>query len=431
MSFDKLSYHKGDALSVTLSLPKCLPKGWEIKKLGEVCDVIGGGTPSKKNSKFYEGDILWATVRDMKSEIISDTEFKITEEAVKKSSTNIIPKGNVIIATRVGLGKVCLIQKDTAINQDLRGVVPKKSKQLDNRFLFQWFKSISHLIVEEGTGATVQGVKLPFVKDLPIPLPPLPEQQRIVSILDECFSAIERSRNNAERCLSLSKALFESYLQRVFENGNWETKKWGELCDFVRGPFGGSLKKSVFKESGYVVYEQKHAIHDHFNQLRYFIDEEKFNEMKRFEVFPGDIIMSCSGVTLGRVAVVPDGIPKGIINQALLKLTPKKNVSVHFIKHWLRSNIFQKIIFDYSGGAAIPNVPSAKILKDIKIPCPSLKEQEKIVNEIETVLCETKRLESIYQQKLLYLDELKKSVLQKAFAGELTMDNVELTMHNG
>ena len=85
-----------------------LPRGWEIKKLGEVCDVIGGGTPSKKNSKFYEGNILWATVRDMKSEILSDTEFKITEEAVKNSSTNIIPKGNVIIATRVGLGKVCL-----------------------------------------------------------------------------------------------------------------------------------------------------------------------------------------------------------------------------------------------------------------------------------------------------------------------------------
>lgn len=150
-----------------------------------------------------------------------------------------------------------------------------------------------------------------------------------------------------------------------------------------------------------------------------FINEEKFNEMKRFELFPGDIIMSCSGVTLGRVAIVPDGIPQGIINQALLKLTPKKNVSVHFIKHWLRSNIFQKIIFDYSGGAAIPNVPSAKILKDIKIPFPSLKEQERIVTEIETVLSESKRLENIYEKKISDFEELKKSILRKAFAGEL------------
>src|SRR5690606_12849325 len=210
-----------------------MKQGWEIKKLGEVCDVIGGGTPSKKNLKFYEGDILWATVRDMKSEVISDTEFKITEEAVKKSSTNVIPKGNVIIATRVGLGKVCLIEKDTAINQDLRGIVPKTFKQLDTGFLFQWFKSISHLIVEEGTGATVQGVKLPFIKDLPIPLPPLPEQQRIVSILDEAFAAIAKAKTNAEQNLKNAKELFESYLQGVFENGGdgWEEKKLGEVFE--------------------------------------------------------------------------------------------------------------------------------------------------------------------------------------------------------
>lgn len=270
------------------------------------------------------------------------------------------------------------------------------------------------------TGATgIIHISNTGLKKLKIPFPTYQEQQRIVSILDEAFAAIAKAKANAEQNLKNAKELFESYLQGVFENGNWETKKWGELCDFVRGPFGGSLKKNVFKESGYVVYEQKHAIHDHFNQLRYFIDEEKFNEMKRFEVFPGDIIMSCSGVTLGRVAIVPDGIPKGIINQALLKLTPKKNVNVHFIKHWLRSRIFQKIIFDYSGGAAIPNVPSAKILKDIKIPCPRLKEQERIVTEIEIVLNESKRLEGIYQRKIDDLEELKKSILQKAFAGEL------------
>ncbi|MBX2967050.1 MAG: restriction endonuclease subunit S [Cyclobacteriaceae bacterium] len=270
------------------------------------------------------------------------------------------------------------------------------------------------------TGATgIIHISNTGLKKLKVPLPSYQEQQRIVSILDEAFAAIAKAKANAEQNLKNAKELFESYLQGVFENGKWETKKWGELCDFVRGPFGGSLKKNVFKESGYVVYEQKHAIHDHFNQLRYFIDEEKFNEMKRFEVFPGDIIMSCSGVTLGRVAVVPDGIPKGIINQALLKLTPKKNVNVHFIKHWLRSSIFQKIIFDFSGGAAIPNVPSAKILKDIKIPCPSLKEQERIVMEIEIVLNESKRLEGIYQRKIDDLEELKKSILQKAFAGEL------------
>jgi len=398
-----------------------MKKGWEIKKLGDVCRIVGGGTPSKKKELFYTGSILWATVRDMKVDLIETTEHKITHDAVNNSSTNIIPQGNVIIATRVGLGKVCLLKNDTAINQDLKGIIPLNLKILSIGYLYRWFTSISNKIINEGTGATVQGVKLTYINSLSIPLPPLKEQQRIVAILDKAFTAIATAKENAQQNLLNAKELFESYLQNVFENNgdDWAEKKWGDLCHFVRGPFGGSLKKSIFKESGYVVYEQKHAIHDHFNQLRYFIDEVKFNEMNRFEVKEGDIIMSCSGVTLGRVAIIPNNIPRGIINQALLKLTPSKEINVEFLKHWLRSNIFQTIIFKYAGGAAIPNVPAAKILKEIIIPLPNLKQQLNMVIGIEKMLSETKKLEIIYQQKVDDLEELKKSILQKAFNGEL------------
>jgi len=394
---------------------------WQTKKLGDVCEIIGGGTPSKGVKSFYEGKIPWATVRDMRQSTLVNTEFNITDKALEKSSCNLIPKNNVIIATRVGLGKVCMLAQDTAINQDLKAVIPKNKSQLGSLYLFWWFKSIAHVIMRQGTGATVKGVKLPFVKNLNVPVPSIEEQKRIVKILDEVFEGIEKAKKNTEKNLQNAKELFESYLQGIFEKpqSNWEVKKWGELCRFVRGPFGGSLKKSIFVEKGFAVYEQKHAIHDHFNQLRYYIDENKFNEMRRFEVKPGDIIMSCSGVTLGKVAVIPKNIPRGIINQALLKLTPNKGVSVHFLKHWLRSRIFQDIIFKYSGGAAIPNVPSAKILKEIYIRIPNLKEQIKIVDEIEILQEQTKKLESIYRQKLADLEELKKSVLQKAFAGEL------------
>src|SRR6056297_702227 len=163
---------------------------WEPKKLGEVCDVIGGGTPSKAIKKYYDGNIHWATVRDMKSDIISDTEHKITFEAVKNSSTNVIPKGNVVIATRVGLGKICLIENDTAINQDLRGVIPRNQKVLSVAFLYRWLKSVSKKIIEEGTGATVKGVKLPFIKCLIISIPPTNEQELIVSKFDSLSAEV-------------------------------------------------------------------------------------------------------------------------------------------------------------------------------------------------------------------------------------------------
>jgi type I restriction enzyme S subunit len=158
----------------------------------------------------------------------------------------------------------------------------------------------------------------------------------------------------------------------------WEVKTLGSLCDFVRGPFGGSLKKSCFKTSGYAVYEQQHAIYDQFEDIRYFIDESKYQEMKRFELFSGDLIMSCSG-TMGKVAIVPDGIPKGIINQALLKLSPRKDIIAEFLKYWMNSPNFQNELVKLSLGVAIKNVASVKVLKEIQIYLPLIPEQKRIV----------------------------------------------------
>jgi len=199
-------------------------EGWEEKKLGEVCNIIGGGTPSKGNNDFYGGNIPWATVRDMKNDLIKDTEHKITIEAVKNSSTNIIPKGNVIIATRVGLGKVCLLQNDTAINQDLRGVVPINAQKVSIGFLFRWFKTIAPQIIEEGTGATVQGVKLPFIKSLVISIPPIKVQEELVLKMNELSVEIKALETVYQVKLKDLEELKKSLLQKAFA-GELNTEK--------------------------------------------------------------------------------------------------------------------------------------------------------------------------------------------------------------
>jgi type I restriction enzyme, S subunit len=162
----------------------------------------------------------------------------------------------------------------------------------------------------------------------------------------------------------------------------WPTKTLGEVCGFVRGPFGGTLKKSGFVENGFAVYEQQHAIYNQFEEVRYFIDDAKFQEMQRFELHPNDLIMSCSG-TMGKVAIVPGNIRRGIINQALLKLTPTSAVSPDFLKYWMDSTDFQDSLKEQSGGAAIQNVASVGILKQIQISLPSLREQQRIVGIID------------------------------------------------
>lgn len=199
-------------------------------------------------------------------------------------------------------------------------------------------------------------------------------------------------------------------------------KKLGETCEFVRGPFGGSLKKDCFKPEGIAVYEQQHAIYNQFNEIRYFIDNNKFEEMKRFELKAGDLIMSCSG-TMGKVAIVPEGVRKGIINQALLKLTPRSNLDAEYLKYWMDSNDFQDSLAKVTVGAAIKNVASVKILKQIELPLPNIELQKQIIaildeafNAIDHAIANIEK--NIENAKELFQSKLNEIFSQKGVGWE-------------
>lgn len=156
----------------------------------------------------------------------------------------------------------------------------------------------------------------------------------------------------------------------------------GDITNLVRGPFGGSLKKEIFKSKGYKVYEQNDAIYGELEETRYFVDETKFDEMKRFQVHANDLIMSCSG-TLGKIALIYKNAPKGIINQALLKISPSKDVLPKFLKYMLESSLIQDLLKVNSQGGVITNVVSVKQLAQLEFPLPPVEVQDRIVTEIE------------------------------------------------
>jgi type I restriction enzyme, S subunit len=381
-----------------------LKDGWKKKVLGEICDIVGGGTPSKAIASFYNGCIPWATVRDMQGDIIKITECTITEEAVKKSSTNIIPKGNVVIATRVGLGKVCLIEKDTAINQDLRGIIPKNNQQLSIRYLFQWLKSISNIIVEEGTGATVQGVKLPFIKGLQIPLPPLSEQQRIVTILDEAFAAITKAKDSAEQNLQNAKELFESYLQSIFNTGNWEIKSVNEVCNEIFA--GGDAPKDDFSLNK----TEKYQIPIYANAVK---ERGLYGFTNFARVTTPSITIAARGSGTGHTEIRHENFVPIV---RLIVLIPNLSlINLDFLKRSIDNLTILR------SGSAIPQL-TVPMIKEYKLPLPSLTEQEEIILQVNALQVETQKLEGIYQQKIAALEELKKTILEKAFKGELVRE---------
>ena len=195
-------------------------EGWEYKELGKVCDIVGGGTPDTKNKEYWRGHIPWATVSDMNCDIIKSTGYYITEKGLNESSSRIIKKGEIIIATRVGLGKVCKLAVDTAINQDLKGVIPKDNSILRD-FIFYYFKHKAKYIVDNGIGATVKGVKIKFIEGLSFAFPSLSEQQSIVATLDSLKSKVDRLQENYEKISQECDALKQSILRQVFDYNNY------------------------------------------------------------------------------------------------------------------------------------------------------------------------------------------------------------------
>jgi len=399
---------------------------WKVKRLGDICKIVGGGTPSKSKPAYYTGCIPWATVRDLRQRYICETEFHITDDAVSNSSTNIIPSHNVIVATRVGLGKVCQNVCDLAINQDLRGIIPLNSEELDNNYLYWWFLLSAKQIIDAGTGATVQGIKVTFLKDLKIPLPSLWEQKRIVEILDEAFEGIDQAIANTEKNIQNARELFESYLNNIFTNkgDGWEEKTLADVCEKITD---GTHQTPKYFSQGFVFLSSKNVkdgIID-WDDIKY-IDLEQHKAMqKRLSPRKGDILLRKNGAGYGKGAIVDKDIVFDVY-VSLAVLRPLNFITSEFLLFFINSSFAMRQFDKRIKGAGVPNL-HLKEIQEVKISFPKeLVVQQKIVEKLKLLLFEVKCLERKHQQKKSSLNELKQSLLQKAFSGELTSKQKEV-----
>lgn len=189
-------------------------------------------------------------------------------------------------------------------------------------------------------------------------------------------------------------------------NSKYESKypmvRLGDIVDLLRGPFGSSIKKSVCVKSGYKLYEQSNVINNDFNTGRYYLDEKKFNELKKFEIHENDILITCAG-TLGKIVIVPKKFEKGIINSVLMRLRIIKDLIPEYLKIVLESDAMQSEIIKQSIGAAIKNMRPGKELKNILMPVPPLEIQKKILLDVKSL--EMAKIE--HEEKIKEIDSNK------------------------
>lgn len=394
---------------------------YPIKPLWQICEILLWWTPPRNDKKNFWWGFLWCSIRDMKTKYIFDTNEKLTDLWVKNSNVKLLKEWTLFMSFKLSLWKLAFAWKDLYTNEAIAWLPIKNENELDKEFLYyilSWYDFTSSWTDNSVKWATLNKAKL---EKLPIPLPPLSTQKLIVQKLDSAFENIDKNINLTKENLKNIEDLNKSVLEKVFSDWDYDEVIFWKICDFVRWPFWWSLKKEIFKKSWYAVYEQMHAIWDQYKEIRYYIDEEKFNEMKRFELNSWNLIMSCSG-TMWKVSIVPEWIRKWIINQALLAIKPSEKLLNKYLKLYMESWVFQNEITKYSKWAAIKNVASVKILKEIKIPLPSLQKQKEIVSYLDEVFAKNKELKTKYELQLKELEELKQSLLKDAFEGRLVKE---------
>jgi len=389
-----------------------MKNGWQWKPLGEVCKTGSGGTPLKEKKEYYEGGTIpWLMSGEVSQGEVREATRFITQKGLDNSAARIFPKDTVLVAMYgATAGQVGILRFEATTNQAVCGILP--NKQFIPEFLFFFLLSKKEELVAQATGNAQPNISQIKIKNTNVPILSLPEQQRIVGILDEAFEGIASAEANAEKNLQNARAVFESQLSTVFTQRGEEMVEstLGEVCVFV----GGSQPpKAVFSKT-------KSADNIRLIQIRDYKSDKNVvfiprDQARRF-CNVDDVMIGRYGPPLFQIL---RGL-EGAYNVALMKAVPdeaklSKDYLFYFLRH---SKILEYVIF-HSARAAGQIGLTKETLEPYPISLPSLKDQKAIVENTKELESETERLASIYERKLAALDALKKSLLHQAFSGAL------------
>jgi type I restriction enzyme S subunit len=408
-----------------------LPVGWELKKLGEVCITTQGVQipKSKQQSVPSSGLRRYLYISDFKTE----KNLKYVEDIYPKK--NVTDNDLIVVNTGNSSGDV-FRGIDGILSNNLFKVSFDKT-QISTDYIYNFLTTEAFISfqdeIKRGTANPHMGHK--NFSLTPIPIPPLPQQKQIVVTLEKAFAAIDTAKANAEQNLQNAKELFESYLQNIFENkgDDWEEKTISEIVEngILSKPLDGNHGethpvKSDFKESGVPFVMSKDLAEGLVNQKTcHFISREQADLLRKGFSVDGDVLLTHKG-TIGRVAILKTDLDYVMLTPQVTyyRVLNKEVLYNRYLFYYLKSPIFQKPMNEIAGIGSTRAYIGITKQRELKIRFPNnLNLQKEIAERLDALSLEIKKLEAIYAQKVEDLDEMKKSVLQKAFSGELNTIN--------
>lgn len=413
-----------------------LPKDWKQVKLSDAGKIISGGTPSTVVSEYWNGNISWISPSDLtgyKNKTIKKGAKSITEIGLKNSSTRLMPKGSVLFSSRAPIGYVAIADNELCTNQGFKSIIPNEN--VDSDFIYYYLKASKQRAEQVASGTTFKEISLKSFSELAFPLPPLSTQQTIVSKIEELFSELDNGISNLKTAQLQLKTYRQSVLKWAFE-GRFTSPSprgegWGEVKD---GELPKGWEWKTIKELTTLLGDGLHGTPKYDEKGNcYFINgnnlsngkiEIKENTKKISEaeylkhkklLNERTVLVSING-TLGNVAFYNN--EKVVLGKSACYFNLINELDKFFVKYIINSQRFINYAINSATGSTIPNV-SLKSMREFTIPFPSLIEQKRIVQEIETRLSVADKIEESIIQSLQQAEALRQSILKKAFEGKL------------
>jgi len=348
----------------------------DTRLLGEVVRFVGGGTPDRSNPDYWDGSVPWATVKDFNTgaELHSPAE-SITQLGLQNSASNLVDVGTVVIPTRMALGKAAITLAPTAINQDLKAVIPT-TEELDTRYLLRYFLANSQKIEAMGKGATVKGVTLDQLRSLQIPCPPLPEQRRIAAILDKADALRAKRREAIAKLDQLLQSVFlEMFGDPVTNPRGLKKIALGALCEIGSGSTPSREVTANFE--GDVPWIKSTEVDWGVIESTSESLSESGVRSARLKTFPRNTVVVAlygQGVTRGKCAIT--AIP-ATMNQACAGIRPSEHLDHIYLFQCLKLS-YEHLRSQARGGNQ-ENL-NVGLLSGYEVPVPPRSAQSKFAN---------------------------------------------------
>ena len=399
---------------------------WPIKRLSEVAEIEMGQSPkgSSYNTSGEGVPLINGPVEFGKTPFSRTKKTKFTTEPTK-----ICKVGDLILCVRGSTtGRMNIAGYESCIGRGVASIRSEKYQDWINFFIHTNRETIYRL----GSGATFPNVSGSMLAKLEIPIPPETEQKRLVAIVDEAFEGIDRAIANTKKNRTNARELFESYLNTILsgQGKQWKETTLGKEIDLLTG--------FAFKSSGYTDSDKSIRLLRGDNIIPGSLrwdgvkrwQESKVNEYLRYQLQEGDVVLAMDRpwikTGLRRAQISKDDLPCLLVQRTAC-LRGGDNLENRFLLYLISGRAFTQHVLGSQTGLSVPHISGTQI-QSFKFSKPSLREQYSIIDSLDELKSETKRLEAIYQRKLAALKELKQSILRKAFTGELIAKTTHQTI---